>query len=139
MLKLLWHFCSVWLLRKYFFISQNGLDDMKILNISDIRIVWKSNKMSHIIFLILAFSTNFCPFKINMSGNTAWPQASGLQKLAKLDHFWNLDFFLGFHFSLCWKSQRKKEWNSFDKWNILQILQKFTRTIFFVKKKTLSS
>ena len=36
---------------------------------------------------ILAFSTNFCPIKIDLSGNTVWPQASGFQKLAKMDHF----------------------------------------------------
>ena len=33
------------------------------------------------IFLILAFSTNFCPIKTDLSGNTVWPQASGFQKL----------------------------------------------------------
>ena len=26
-------------------------------------------------FLILAFSTNFCPIKADLSGNTVWPQA----------------------------------------------------------------
>ena len=35
---------------------------------------------------ILAFSTNFRPIKIDLSGNTFWPQASGFQKLAKVDH-----------------------------------------------------
>ena len=38
-------------------------------------------------FLILAFFTNFCPIKTDLSGNTVWPQASGFQKLAKMDHF----------------------------------------------------
>ena len=52
-------------------------------------IVWKSLKMSHLNFLILAFSTNFCPIKTDMSGNTVWPQASGFQKLAKMEHFWH--------------------------------------------------
>ena len=42
------------------------------------------------IFDILAFSTNFCPIKSDLSGNTVWPQASGFQKLAKMDHFWHL-------------------------------------------------
>ena len=41
--------------------------------------------MSH--FLILAFSTNFCPIEIDLSGNTVWPQASGSQKLAISDIF----------------------------------------------------
>ena len=38
-------------------------------------------------FLILAFSTNFCPIKTDLTGNTVWPQALGFQKLNKLDHF----------------------------------------------------
>ena len=37
--------------------------------------VWKSPKMSHLNFWILAFSTNFCPIKTDLSGNTVWPQA----------------------------------------------------------------
>ena len=40
--------------------------------------------MSHLNFLILAFSTNFCPIKSDLSGNTDWPQASDFQKLANL-------------------------------------------------------
>ena len=36
---------------------------------------------------ILVFFTNFCPIDIDLAGNTVWPQASGFQKLAKLDHF----------------------------------------------------
>ena len=31
------------------------------------------------IFSILAFFTNFCPIKIDLSGNTVWQQASGFQ------------------------------------------------------------
>ena len=54
-----------------------------------LHIVWKFLKMSHLNYLILAFSTNFCPIKTYMSGNTVWPQASGFQKLAKMDHFWH--------------------------------------------------
>ena len=37
---------------------------------------------------VLAFSNNFCPIKTDLSGNTVW-QASGFQKLAKMDHFWH--------------------------------------------------
>ena len=33
---------------------------------------WKSLKLSNLIFTILAFSTNFWPTKIDMSGNTVW-------------------------------------------------------------------
>ena len=51
--------------------------------------VWKLLKMSHLNFWILAFSSNFCPLKIDLSGNTVWPQASGFQKLAKMHHFWH--------------------------------------------------
>ena len=51
--------------------------------------VWKSLKMSHLNFGILAFFTNFSPIKTDLSGNTVWPQASGFQKLAKMDHFWH--------------------------------------------------
>ena len=41
------------------------------------------------IFGILEFFTNFCPIKIDLPGNTVWPQASGFQKLAKIDIFWH--------------------------------------------------
>ena len=50
-------------------------------------IIWKLLKMSHLKFWILAFSSNFCPFKTDLSGNTVWPQTSGFQKLAKLTIF----------------------------------------------------
>ena len=50
-------------------------------------IVWKLLKMSNLNFWILAFSTNFFLSKTDLSGNTVWPQASGVQKLAKMDHF----------------------------------------------------
>ena len=36
---------------------------------------------------IFAYSANFCPIKTGLSGNTVWPQASGFQKLANLEHF----------------------------------------------------
>ena len=43
------------------------------------------------IFDVLTFSTNFCPLKTDLTGNTVWPQASGFQKLAKWDHFGNFN------------------------------------------------
>ena len=52
--------------------------------------------------LILAFSTNFCPIKTDLSGNTVWPKASGFQKLAKIDHSW--PFLLTFVHSKCKRS-----------------------------------
>ena len=42
--------------------------------------------MSHLKFSYLAFSINFCLIKIDLSGNTVWPQAAGFQKLAKMDN-----------------------------------------------------
>ena len=57
--------------------------------------------MSHLNIQILAFSTNFCPIKIGLSGNTDWPQASGFQKLAKMDYFWA--FLLNETFSVIFK------------------------------------
>ena len=47
------------------------------------------SKCRILIFGILAFSTNFCPIKTDLSGKTVWPQASSFQKLAKMDHFWH--------------------------------------------------
>ena len=41
------------------------------------------------IFEFWAFSTNFCPIKSHLSGNTVWPQASIFQKLAKMHRFWH--------------------------------------------------
>ena len=43
--------------------------------------------MSHLNYSILAFSTNFGPTKIDLSGNSVWLQALGFQKLAKLSIF----------------------------------------------------
>ena len=54
-------------------------------------IVWKLLKMSHLNFGI---STNFWPIKIDLSGNTVWPQTSGFQKLAKNGPF--LAFLINF-------------------------------------------
>ena len=56
---------------------------------------------------ILAFSTNFYPIKIDMSGNTVWPQTSGFQKLAKMDHF--LYFKLTFVHSKCKRSSLRSQ------------------------------
>ena len=56
---------------------------------------------------ILAFSTNFCPIKTDLSGNTVWPQASGFQKLAKMDHFWH--FKLTFVHSKCKRSSLRSQ------------------------------
>ena len=61
-------------------------------------------------FLILALSTNFWRIKIDLSGNTVWPQASGFQKLAKMDHFWH--FKLTYVHSKCKRSSLRSQcWN----------------------------
>ena len=49
----------------------------------------KITKKCRIWFSILAFSANFCPMKIDLSGNTVWLQASAFQKLAKIGYFWH--------------------------------------------------
>ena len=46
----------------------------------DLHCVRKSLKMSHLNFSILVFSTNFCPIKIDLSGNTVRQEASGFSK-----------------------------------------------------------
>ena len=51
--------------------------------------VWKLLKKSYLNFWHLACSTKFCPIENDLSGNTVWPQASGFQKLAKMNHFWH--------------------------------------------------
>ena len=48
--------------------------------------------MSHLNVLILVIYTIFCQFKIDLSGNTVWPQASGFQKLDKIDYFWHFEW-----------------------------------------------
>ena len=49
--------------------------------------VWKLLIMSHLDFLILAFSTNFCSIESDLSGNTVWPQALGFQNSPKQSIF----------------------------------------------------
>ena len=44
--------------------------------------------MSHLKFWILPFSSNFCPLKSGLSGNTVWQQVSDFKKIAKIDHLW---------------------------------------------------
>ena len=67
--------------RKTSFLRHNQF----LILLQHLHIVWKLLKMSHLIFLILAFLTNFCPIKTDLSGNTVWQQALGFQKLAKMD------------------------------------------------------
>ena len=46
--------------------------------------VWKLLKMSH---MNSWHCPSICPIKIDLSVNTVWPQASGFQKLVKIDLF----------------------------------------------------
>ena len=48
------------------------------LNYLSIHNVWNHSKCFIWFFFILVFSINFCPFKIDLSGNTFLPQTSGL-------------------------------------------------------------
>ena len=98
--------------------------------------VWKLLKMSHLNFWILAFSTNFCPIKTDLSGNTVWPLASGCQKLAKIDHFSH--FHLTFVHSKCKRSSLRSQcWmrmkifvDSFYVDNFCQICKNVDQTSF---------
>ena len=70
--------------------------------------------MSHLNFWILGFSTNFCPIKTDLSGNTVWPQASVFPKNSPNWPFWAFsinfcstqnvewDFFLWFSNTVCY-------------------------------------
>ena len=55
----------------------------------------------------VAFSTIFCPIKSDLSSNTVWPQVSGFQKLAKIDHFWH--FWWTFVHSKCKRSSLRSQ------------------------------
>ena len=70
--------------------TASQIKNEKLIVKNQLHIVWKLLKMSHLNFIILAFSTNFCPIKTDLSGNTVWPQASGFQKLTKMElQQWN--------------------------------------------------
>ena len=69
--------------------------------------VWKSPKISHLSFSILAFSTNICPIKIDLSGTTVWPQVSSLKKVVKIDYFWL--FWWTFVHSKCKRSSLRSQ------------------------------
>ena len=49
-----------------------------------LKILKKSHFVNKCLLWILAFSTNFCPIKTDLSGISVWPQALGFQ----MDHFW---------------------------------------------------
>ena len=57
---------------------------MCLLTFQKKHIVWKSLKISH---LILAFSFNICPIKIDLYINTVWLQALRFSKTRQIDYF----------------------------------------------------
>ena len=57
---------------------------MCLLTFQKKHIVWKSLKISH---LILAFSFNICPIKIDLYSNTVWLQALRFSKTRQIDYF----------------------------------------------------
>ena len=58
-------------------------------------------------YLILAFSTNCCLIKSDMSGNAIWPQAAYFQNFAKMDNCWH--FLLTFLHSKCRHSSLRSQ------------------------------
>ena len=87
--------------------------------------VFENHTKCHI--LILAFSTNFCPIKTDLSGNTVWPQASDFQKLAKLAIFGILK--LSFVHSKCnHSSLRSQCW--------MRHFLRFSSTVIFSVQKS---
>ena len=58
-------------------------------------------------YLILAFSTNCCLIKSDMSGNAVWPQAAYFQNFAKMDNCWH--FLLTFLHSKCRHSSLRSQ------------------------------
>ena len=56
----------------------------------------------NVTFQFFNFPPIFVLFRIDLPGNTVWPQASAFQKLAKMDQFWH--FWLTFVESKCTRS-----------------------------------
>ena len=69
--------------------------------------------MSHLNFSIFGISINFCPKKSGLSGNTAWPQAAGFQKLVKVDHFWHFNELLSTQHENLARFSGNFEWDFF--------------------------
>ena len=76
-------------------------------------------KMSHLNFGIF---TNFCPLKIDLSGNTYWPQASGFQKLAKSTIFGIFNELLSTQYVNVARFARNVEWDFFYDFQTLCLL-----------------
>ena len=84
-----------------------------VLPLPHVLTLFENNSKCRIWILILAFSTNICPIKSDLSGNTVWPQASGSQKLANLDHFGIFNYFLSTQNVNVARLARNVEWDFF--------------------------
>ena len=79
--------------------------------------IWK---ISYLNFSILAFSTNSCPIKSDLSGDTVLPQASGCLKLVQMEYFYYL--YWTFVHSKCKRSSLRSQcW-----------MRKFSNTVIVV-------
>ena len=117
------HFLENWNVK----IDANNSNTFSIF--CNIHIVWKLLKMSHLNFWNLAFSTNFCPTKTDLSGNTFWPQALVFQKLAKMDHFWY--FWLTFvHSKYKHSSLRSQYWMRLTDFHDFSFVAETTRSCY---------
>ena len=85
----------------------------KVKFFHNFHIVWKSLKMSHLNFKILAFSTNFCTFKSDLSGNTNWPKVEVFKDSPKLTIFGIFCILLFTQNVNIARFARNVEWNSF--------------------------
>ena len=80
----LWHFSPIFVLLKVTCLVTLFARKLQIfknspkLTIFGIFMNFCPFKMSHLIFPISAFSTNFWPIKSDLSGNTVWPQTLGI-------------------------------------------------------------
>ena len=79
--------------------------------------------MSHLTFSIMAFSTNFCLIKCDLSGNTVWLQIS-----PKWTIFWH--FYLIFGHLICKRSSLRSQcW--------MRLFQWFSNTVLFLYETNL--
>ena len=92
--------------------------------------VWKSPIMSHLNFLILAFSTNFYPITTDLSGNTVWPQTSGFKKLTKLTIFGISNERLSTQNVNVARFARNVEWDFFCDFQTLYVLLVWVRILY---------
>ena len=74
-------------------------DKKFIITVANSFLFYEASELHHLSHCLkitqnVAFPTNFCPIRIDLSGNTVWPQALSAQNLVKMDHF--LAFLINF-------------------------------------------